>query len=166
MDSDKAPKEGLLKRMGSGIRFAVLPVSAWRDTSSAVSNLKATAKAASSTLQSASAAEAKRETWLEAVLRHHVTREQLVHQVAVRQCVAYLCIAFIAFALYGAIAWGSYVPSAGCFALATIYYLQAALRLHQIRHRDLCSFSEFISRVATSPRELLPLGIPDGWKIR
>lgn len=164
--ADKKPKEGLLKKVGRGARFAFLPVGAWRTTAESFQNLKTTGRASLATLRAALNIQPTRQTWHEAIARYGVTYEAIEKQVNLRQTSAYVCLVFMLFAIYGFVAWGTYLPSMGCFTLALIYYAQAALRLYQIRHRKLCSFFEFVAQVSRKPSEALPLGLPDGWKLR
>jgi hypothetical protein len=103
--------------------------------------------------------------WDEAVSKSKTTAAKVRHIYLVFQLMAVCTLAFFCVGLYGVFVWKAPLPGIGCAFLSGIYYIKAALRLHQIRHRQLFSVKTYFARVTADPIELLPLGLPADWSL-
>lgn len=155
----------------SGFRWGlalalVAPMGLWRTTREAAQSVRDTFTSSKRTLQ-----EIGREPssmlrdWNSTVSVLGVTQARIEREVFRRQCMAVIAGCFVLVGIYGVFAWSALLPGIGCSSLASLYYFTSALRLHQIRHREFISIKGYIGRVIREPRELMPIGLPSGWKL-
>jgi len=144
----------------------VAPIGLWRVTCDAAQSARDTLIRSTATVR---AIGARRERtpmdWNTAIAVLRVSQARIEREVLRRQVMAFVAVLFIFAGIYGAWVWGAHLPGIGCACLAGVYYLQASLRLHQIRNREFISLARFIARVKRQPAELLPLGLPGGWTL-
>lgn len=106
-----------------------------------------------------------RELWIQNVIWRGATAERLASRVRAFQVMALIAAGSAAYSLYVMLDHGVSFVALGCLALAAIYYLQAALSLFQIREQFLCSVYRFLLITLERPSELLPRGLPRGWRL-
>jgi len=156
---------------GGGSKWAIAwtflaPVGLWRMLRETFRGLRDTVSHSSDAVRSmANERGLAISEWNSTILTYGVDQQRIEREVMRRQVMALIAAMFFLLGLYGLLAWDALLPGFGCAALSALYYLQAALRLHQIRNREFVSISVFFSRVKRNPRELLPLGLPAGWKL-
>jgi hypothetical protein len=141
------------------------PVGLWHMSRDTFRSVKETFARSTNAVRGAGAARQVRMDWNATVVALGVTGERIAREVARRQAMAAIAACFGFVGIYGVFAWQALLPGLGCAALASLYYIQAVLRLHQIRNHEFISVRVFFSRVANAPREALPLGLPKGWKL-
>lgn len=144
----------------------VAPIALWRMGRETLQSVRDMLGRSAATVRAArSDRRMKPMDWDATVARLGVTEARIAREVARRQAMACLAALFFVVGLYGALRWSALLPGLGCAALAAVHYLQAALRLHQIRHREFVSLRCFLARIRREPREALPLGLPRGWSL-
>lgn len=144
----------------------IAPVALWRMCCETAQTVRDTIVKSAATVRSARADRLARHTdWDTTIALLAVTEPRIAREVRRRQSMACVAALFFLVGLYGVLAWSALVPGIGCAGLAAVYYLQAALRLHQIRHHEFVSLGAYFARVKRQPRELLPLGLPSGWTL-
>jgi hypothetical protein len=144
----------------------VAPVALWRMGRDTAQSVRDTLARSADTISAVrSGRTASRLDWNATVAQLGVTEPRIAREVVRRQVAAFFSALFFLIGLYGAVRWSALLPGLGCAALAAVYYVQATLRLHQIRHREFVSVGMFLMRVRREPREALPSGLPRGWSL-
>lgn len=103
--------------------------------------------------------------WNEVVIANGITRKMLTGQYARRRVVAFLILLVMLLGLAVVVVSRDYVIGVPALVVATLLYVKNALRLYQIRHRDLCTFRYFLRAVRNTVSELLPRPLPTGWDV-
>jgi len=151
------------KRERSWLNF-VAPIGLWKVGRDTAQSVRETFRGAQETLKGVGAERPiVLRDWNMAIRALGVTEDRVRREVSRRQVMACAAAVFFCIGFYGLFVWKALLPGIGCALLSCLYYLQASLRLHQLRHRDFVSVREFLNRVSREPRELLPLGLPPGW---
>lgn len=162
--SEESQKQSSGSKWGRAWTF-VAPIGLWRMSRDTFKSLKDTVSTSTEAIRGVNEGRVVQRDWNQTVMAHGVTLDRIAREVARRQAMAFIAATFLLIGIYGVFAWNALLPGFGCAALSAIYYLQSVLRLHQIRHHQFISVGEYIARVKTTPRELLPLGLPKGWKL-
>lgn len=161
-----SPRNRGTQRAFSRLLLFIAPVALWSLCREIARSVRDTALRSVHTVRAARAgSRVGHADWDTTVAILGVTPERIAREVRRRQSMACVAALFVLIGLYGAFAWSAVLPGIGCAALAAIYYLQAALRLYQIRHHEFVSVREYLARARGHGRELLPLGLPRGWTL-
>lgn len=116
--------------------------------------------------QLAPRAENAGETWDHAIKRLGVTEAALRKQVLGRQLAAYGVLLIASGAAYVIASTGNWLLGLPTLSALIASYLLQAFRLFQIRRRTLCPFGFYLTAIRNNWEELLPAGLPPGWRIR
>jgi hypothetical protein len=162
--TDESPRRDSGSKWGRAWNF-VAPMGLWRIGRDTVQSVRETFSRSSTTLRSVNQIHFGLSDWNSTIARLGVDEARIRREVTRRQVMAGIAAMFFCIGIYGLFAWSALLPGVGCAAMATLYYFQSTLRLFQIRHRKFTSIAGFISQVRLAPREFLPLGLPDGWKL-
>jgi hypothetical protein len=156
---------GVFNTIRRALSFALLPRAAWRLAKDAAQEAKGLARATAEELRKTNDHRQLHATWTSAVIAYRLTEARVRRIVRKQQLIAAIAMIFFGVGVYGWAVWSALLPGVGCTFIAAIYYVQAALRLHQMRHREFCSLPVYFTRVASEPREFLPRGLPPGWAL-
>ena len=144
----------------------IAPVGLWRLSRDTAQSVRDTLTGSLSTVQAIRATPRPvAMDWNTTIAVLAVTPARIRREVRRRQMMAAISVLFFFVGLYGLVIRSAFLPGIGCSCLSAVYYLQSALRLHQLRTREFVSTARFLARVWREPRELLPLGLPAGWTL-
>jgi hypothetical protein len=144
----------------------IAPVGLWRLSRDTARDVRDTVSRSIYTLQSSRGGQrAAQMDWNMTIAVLAVTPARIRREVRRRQLMASVSALFFLIGLYGLIVRSAFLPGIGCACLSALYYLQASLRLYQIRVREFVSTRQFFARGWRDPREFLPLGLPPAWTL-
>jgi hypothetical protein len=143
----------------------IAPIGLWRVGREVVQSIRDTLVRSAATVRAVQDSHSTSGSdWNTTIAFLGVTQARIEREVLRRQIMSVVAALFFFAGLYG-IARRAFLPGAGCACLAAIYYLQSVLRLNQIRHNEFTSVGQFFARAKREPIELLPLGLPSGWRL-
>lgn len=103
--------------------------------------------------------------WNTVVINYGINTAMMMGQYRKRRIISGILLCTFFISIYFVVVDSRFFVGFPAVFVSFIFYMSNALRLFQIRQRELCKWKKYLSAIKISFKELLPLALPDNWQL-